>query len=166
MNKDLLKDPCSDALNPSLSKEGNALFIVGGIRWIKRCSWWGWRVASVCVCVCVCVYEHLSGTTCGLDDIQSASVFILSLYCVCVCVSIGWMAGQCPALPSPYQLVNWTAEETEGKFYFIFFFIGHFMFSLMNVFIGYVIRTSSGWLVKLFNFINLRWNLLCRPKLV
>lgn len=116
MNKDLLKDPCSDALNPSLSKEGNALFIVGGIRWIKRCSWWGW-----CVCVCFFVSEHLSVTTCGLDDIQSASVFILSLHCVCVCVSTGWMAGQCPALPSPYQLVNWTAEEIKGKFYFLFF---------------------------------------------
>lgn len=47
-------------------------------------------VRMVCgVCVCVCVFfvsEHLSVTTCGLDDIQSASVFILSLHCVCVCV--------------------------------------------------------------------------------
>lgn len=48
-------------------------------------------VCGVCVCVCVCVFvsEHLSVTTCGLDDIQSASVFILSLHCVCVCVSTG-----------------------------------------------------------------------------
>lgn len=42
-------------------------------------------VRMVCgVCVCVFVSEHLSVTTCGLDDIQSASAFILSLHCVCV----------------------------------------------------------------------------------
>lgn len=118
MNKDLLKDPCSDALNPSLSKEGNALFIVGGIRWIKRCSWWGWRVASVCVCVCVSV------TTCGLDDIQSGSVFIVtSLPCARVCVCAGWVAGRCPALPSPVSTCELNHEEIEGKFYlFLFFF--------------------------------------------
>lgn len=164
MNKDLLKDPCSDALNPSLSKEGNALFIVGGIRWIKRCSWWGWCVASVCVCFFVS--EHLSVTTCGLDDIQSASVFILSLHCVCVCVC---PPGEWPAsvLRCLLRINLWTEPPRKSKGSFIFyFFIGHFIFSLMNVFIGYVIRSSSGWLVKLFNFINLRWNLLCRPKLV
>lgn len=164
MNKDLLKDPCSDALNPSLSKEGNALFIVGGIRWIKRCSWWGWCVASVCVCVFF-VSEHLSVTTCGLDDIQSASVFILSLHCVCVCVHrVNGRPVSCAAFSVSTCELNRRGNQREVLFYF--FFIGHFMFSLMNVFIGYVIRSSSGWLVKLFNFINLRWNLLCRPKLV
>lgn len=46
-------------------------------------------VRMVCgVCVCVFVSEHLSVTTCGLDDIQSASAFILSLHCVCVRVCV------------------------------------------------------------------------------
>lgn len=121
MNKDLLKDPCSDALNPSLSKEGNALFIVGGIRWIKRCSWWGWCVASVCVCVFFCLWASLSDYVWFRWHPECICVYIKSSLCVCVCVSTGWMAGQCPALPSPYQLVNWTAEEIKGKFYFLFF---------------------------------------------
>lgn len=119
MNKDLLKDPCSDALNPSLSKEGNALFIVGGIRWIKRCSWWGWCVVSVCVCVFVS--EHLSVTTCGLDDIQSASVFILSLHCVCVCVC---PPGEWPAsvLRCLLRINLWTEPPRKSKGSFIFYF--------------------------------------------
>lgn len=118
MNKDLLKDPCSDALNPSLSKEGNALFIVGGIRWIKRCSWWGWCVASVCVCVFF-VSEHLSVTTCGLDDIQSASVFILSLHCVCVCPPGEWPASVLRCL---LRINLWTEPPRKSKGSFIFYF--------------------------------------------
>lgn len=164
MNKDPLKDPRSDALNPSLGKEGNALFIVGGIRWIKRCSWWGWH--AVPVSQCVCVSEHLWVAVCGLDDTQSASVFIFrSLIVFCVCVSAG--GGGRPASCSVSSSVS-AREPSRGgnRRRALFSFNGHFVSSLMNVFIGYVMRTSYGWLVKLFNFINLGWNLLCRLKVV
>lgn len=116
-------------------------------------------VRMVCgVCVCVFVSEHLSVTTCGLDDIQSASAFILSLHCVCVraCACVHRVNGQpvsCAAFSVSTCELNRRGNQREV---FFFLFIGHFMFSLMNVFIGYVIRSSSGWLVKLFNFINLR----------
>lgn len=56
---------------------------------------------------CVCVSVHLCVAVCGLDDIQSASLFIFrGLIVFCVCVSAGGAASQCPA-PSPLcQLVN------------------------------------------------------------
>lgn len=165
MNKDLLKDPCSDALNPSLSKEGNALFIVGGIRWIKRCSWWGWCVASVCVCVFFCLWASLSDYVWFRWHPECICVYIKSSLCVCVCVHrVNGRPVSCAAFSVSTCELNRRGNQREVLFFI--FFIGHFMFSLMNVFIGYVIRSSSGWLVKLFNFINLRWNLLCRPKLV
>lgn len=164
MNKDPLKDPRSDALNPSLGKEVNALFIVGGIRWIKRCSWWGWH--AVPVSLCVCLRAPLSGCVWFRWHPECMCVYIQRSDSIsCVCPLRGWVAGLCPALSRLCQLVNLATEEIEGEFYY-FFFNGHFMSSLMNVFIGYVMRTSYGWLVKLFNFINLGWILLCRPKLV
>lgn len=160
MNKDPLKDPRSDALNPSLGKEANALFIVGGIRWIKRCSWWGWHAVPVSQSVCLWV------AACGSDDIQGVSVFIFrSLIIFCVCVH--WVGGQPARVPLCLSSVSACELSRRGnRRRALFFFNGHFTSSLMNVFIGYVMRTSYGWLVKLFNFINLGWNLLCRLKLV
>lgn len=65
-------------------------------------------------------------------------------YCVC----LQWV-GPCPA-PSTLLLRFRKLKQS-----LVFFSTGHFLSSLMNVFIGYVMRTSYGWLVKLFNFINL-----------
>lgn len=171
MNKDPLKDPRSDALNPSLGKEGNALFIVGGIRWIKRCSWWGWHAVPVSQCVCVCLWASLSGCVWFRWHPECICVYIPesdSILCVyvCVCVSVRWGGGR-PASCSVSSSVS-AREPSRGgnRRRALFSFNGHFMSSLMNVFIGYVMRTSYGWLVKLFNFINLGWNLLCRLKVV
>lgn len=163
MNKDPLKDPCSDALNPSLSKEGNALFIVGGIRWIKRCFWWEWHVVPMSWCVCVCA--SLCGCVWFRWHPECISVYIQrSDRVLCVCVRpLGEQLAS--VLPCLLCVSLWTKPPKKSKESFIFF-NGHFMSSLMNVFIGYVMRTSYGWLVKLFNFINLGWNLLCRLKLV
>lgn len=161
MNKDPLKDPRSDALNPSLGKEGNALFIVGGIRWIKRCSWWGWH--AVPVSQCVCLWASLSGYVWFRWHPECICVYIQECDSV-LCVCVRWGSGRpvsC-SVSSLCQLSHWGNRRRV----FFFSFNGHFMSSLMNVFIGYIMRTSYGWLVKLFNFINLGWNLLCRPKLV
>lgn len=162
MNKDPLKDLRSDALNPSLGKEGNTLFIVGRIRWIKRCSWWGWHAVlpSQCVCVCesipwwlclgfrwhpefICVYIHKSG---GISWVMSA----------------GFGRGGFSAFPvSACEPKHW-GDQVRVLFYFIFSCNGHFTSTLINVFIADLMRTVHGWLVKLFYFINLGWNLLCR----
>jgi len=149
MNKDPLKHPRSDALNPSLSKEGDALFIVGGIRWIKRCSWWGWHVVSVPQCVCH--WASLSGCVwfswhpeyiCVYN--QRVSVFFL--FFLRGWAPTGGAAGPCPA-PSPpvCQLVSWTAEEIEGEFYFFF----HRAFHVLTDECVYWLRNENQlWLVS------------------
>lgn len=163
MNKDPLKDPCSDALNPSLGKEGDALFIVGGIRWIKRCSWWGWH--AVPVSQSVCLWASLSGCVRFRWHPECICVYIQesdSILC-----GVRWGSGRPVSCyvssVSACELNQWVNRR---RALFIFFSNRHFMSSMMNVFIGDVMRTSYGWLVKLFNFINLGWNLLCRLKLV
>lgn len=153
MNKDPLKEPRSDALKPSWSKEGDALFIAGGFRWIKRCSWWEWHVESALPRVC-----------------RRASVWLLWRIWVQeptrVCVAAQWGSAPSPLSCSVSAREPNCRGNRRRLYLFIYFPIRHFTSSLMNVFIGYVMRTSYGWLVELFNFINLGWNLLCKPKLM
>lgn len=105
----------------------------------------------LCACVCVC---------CGAaafpsDDIQSWSVCVFPRWCLLH----GEVVSDCSAV------------KYQGRAQFCFFFFtplpptpphnGHYMSTLINVFIADLMRTVCGWLVKLFNFINLGWNLLC-----
>lgn len=153
MNKDPLKEPRSHALNPSLGEEGNTLFIAGGIRWIKRCSWWGWHAVPVCVCVCCGAAAFV------LDDIQTSSVWVHTS--LVVFPRWGPLHGE--------AVSDCNAIKYQGRAWFCFFFNppphlphnGHYTSTLINVFIADLMRTVCGWLVKLFNFINLGWNLLC-----
>lgn len=87
----LLEDPRSDVLNPSLSKEGTALFMVGGFRWIKRCSWRGRCEVPLSGCVefrwhPACVFMFL---------FKSLSGFLF----VCACAQLWSGLGLRPALP-------------------------------------------------------------------
>lgn len=119
MNKDPLKDPRSDALNPSLGKEGNALFIVGGIRWIKRCSWWGWHAAPVSQCVCL--WASLSGCVWFRWHPECICVYIQksdSILCVCV----RWGSGRPMSCSVSSVSALWAEPARKSKEIFIFSF--------------------------------------------
>lgn len=106
-----------------------------------------------CLCACVCCRVSVW----GLDDIRSSFV--------CVHTSLVVFPEWCPLHGEAVSAQRCeTSRESLTPLSVFYFFPphnGHNTSTLINAFIADLMRTVCGWLVKLFNFINLGWNLLC-----